>query len=330
MYRGLKHQLTRRRTGAAVSAALLLSAGVLAGAVTAGPSAAAPPSSGTAPINLVLSPPTTNNTTDLGAPDGAAPAVLAAKGVTPILTTLTVSDLSELNKGTVVLLQAVHVAANGTETAAAGTFSPSSFTVPTRGTSFDLSVTYSTADTNVVLKAVLKKATGTLPGYSASFDVVSTLAFAQADDTTLGTGFGAGSCTSQSKAPVCGFVVLPKGIASAAAALSSGLCADTGCNGADEIQFLAGLGALYEAPAPPATFVLRCDKARCSGKGVSSYTAKIALSNSGAFSDSPACTSKGVLNAGAHFCTDYVSSHRDNAGDLLLEVLFDRDMRSTM
>ena len=295
--------------------------------MTAGPSGAAPPSSGTVQINLVLSNPTTNNTTDLGAPDGAAPAVLAAKGVTPILTTLTVSDFSDLNKGTVVLLQAVHVAANGTETAAAGTFSPSSFTVPTRGTSFDLSVTYSTADTDVVLKAVLKKATGTLPGYSASFDVVDTLAFAQADDTTLGTGFGAGSL----HVPVQGPGVRLRRAAQGHRLRRRGPVQRPLCrhrvqrSRRDPVPCRPGRASTTQ-PAPPATFILRCDKARCSGKGVSSYTAKIALSNSGAFSDSPACTSKGVLNAGAHFCTDYVSSHRDNAGDLLLEVLFDRDM----
>ena len=74
-------------------------------------------------------------------------------------------------------------------------------------------------------------------------------------------------------------VVLPKGIASSAAALSSGICADAGCNGAEEVQFLAGLSGLYEKPAPPATLILRCDKTKCAGKGVASYTAKISLSS---------------------------------------------------
>ena len=54
---------------------------------------------------------------------------------------------------------------------------------------------------------------------------------------------------------------------------------------------------------------------------------------------SPACKTKGQLNPASdypvgdqrvHFCTDYVASHRDNAGDLLLEILFDKDLRSTM
>ena len=130
MHRRLTRLFGRARTRAAVPAALLLVAGVVAGTVAAGPSGAAPPAAGVQ-TTLVLTPLTTGNTDALGAPPGAAPAVLAQKGVTPILTTLKVSDGSELSKGTVVLLQAVH-GGPGSETSAAGTFSPSSFTVPTR------------------------------------------------------------------------------------------------------------------------------------------------------------------------------------------------------
>jgi hypothetical protein len=312
-------------------------AGLFAGAVAASPSGAAPPSGGVQTTFLELSDPTTNNTADLGAPPGAAPDVLAQKNLTPILTTLTVSDGSELSKGTVVLLQAVHLSADGQTVTgnADGTFSPSSFTVPTKGTSFDISVTYSRADTNLGIRAVLKKTTNTSPGAGHTlvpFDVVDTLKFAYQDDPTLATGFGAGDCTSASTARVCGFVVLSKGFASTQAAVS---------NGSDQVQFLAGLGSIYVAPATPATLVLRCDKAYCKGKGVSSYTAKISLLASGEFIESPACITKGVLNTYPelspgvedprnHFCTDYVASHRDNAGDLLLEVLFDRDMRGAM
>ena len=319
----------RARSRAAVPAVLLLVAGVFAGAVAASPSGAAPPGGGVQ-TTLVQSPPTTTNTADLaGAPADAIPGVLAQKQVTPILTTLTVSDGSELTKGTVVNLTAVKLTASG-EVAASGTFTPASFTVPTRGASFPISVTYSAADTNVVIKAALKKATSSSPGpgYSDPFDVVDTLKFAPKGDPTLGTGFGAAECTSSTPAKVCGVVLLPKGIASAAAALSSGVCADSGCTGAEEVQFIAGLDGLYSKTAP-ATLLLRCDKSKCGGKGVANYTAKIALSSIGGLTDSPACPSKGVLGDG-HFCTDYVSSHRDNAGDLILEVLFDIDMRGTM
>ena len=92
MHRAFTRPIRRARTRAAVPAALLLVAGLFAGAVAASPSGAAPPSGGVQ-TSLVLSAPTTTNTADLaGAPTGAIPAVLAQQKVTPILTTLTVSD----------------------------------------------------------------------------------------------------------------------------------------------------------------------------------------------------------------------------------------------
>jgi hypothetical protein len=331
MHRAFTRPIARTRSRAAVPAVLLLVAGVFAGTVAASPSGAAPPSGGVQ-TTLVLSTPTTTNTADLaGAPTNAIPGVLAQKKVTPILTTLTVSDGSELSKGTVVNLTAVKVSATGAVTAAAGTFTPASFTVPARGTTFAISVIYSAADTDVVIKAALKKSTNTSPGpgLSTAFDVVDTLQFASQGDPKLRTGFGSDECTASSKVQVCGVVLLPNGINSAAAALSSGICADAGCTGAEEVQFIAGLEGLYTKTAP-AKLLLRCDKSKCAGKGVSSYTAKIALTSSGALANSPACPSKGVLGTDQHFCTDYVSSNRDNAGDLILDVLFDIDMRGTM
>ena len=93
-----------------------------------------------------------------------------------------------------MILEAVKVdTARAMVTAAGGTFTPSTFTVPTKGASFPISVTYSRADTDVVIKASLKKSTSTTgPGYSLPFDVVDTLKFANQDDPTLATGFGAG------------------------------------------------------------------------------------------------------------------------------------------
>lgn len=332
------------RVRTAATAALLLVAGLFAATVAATPSDAAPPSGGST-ATLVLSNPATDNIADLsGAPGEAIPAVLAAKNVTQIKTNLSVSDGSELTKGTVVTLVAVKVDAQGNESPAGGSFSPATLTVPERGTSFPIAVTYDRADTGVSIKAALKKPTKTSPGpgrTATSFDVVNTLDFAfravPEDDAELRTGFGAAACTSASTAKVCGIVVLPQGITSTAAALSSGICADTNCTGAEEVQFIAGLSGLYAAPARPATLILRCDKATCKGKGVSSYTARISLLSSGGLINSPACTTKGVLNTYPdpadprnHFCTDYVASHRDNAGDLLMEVLFDKDMRGTM
>jgi hypothetical protein len=132
---------------------------------------------------------------------------------------------------------------------------------------------------------------------------------------------------------VCGVVYLPHGIGSAAAARSTRVCSDIGCSGGREVQFIAGLsdvnGDLYSRTSP-ATLALQCDKSRCKGKGVSSYTAFASLSATGPLTAVPACVAKGVIQDAVDFCTDYVSSHRDNAGDLILDVLFYKDMRGTM
>ena len=330
-----------RRTGqtrsrAAVPAVLLLVAGLFAGAVAASPSGAAPPSGGVQ-TTLKLTDPTTTNIADLaGAPTDAIPAVLAEKNVTKIQSTLTVSDGSELTKGTVITLTAVK--ADGV-TKAGGFFSPSQVTVDSKTTEVLLEVTYSEAAADIRIKAALKKTNSVSPGpgvTDTAFDVVDSLLLRAPTSAELVNGFGADDCTSTSTAKVCGFVILPNGITSTKAALSSGVCAvDDEC-AAEEVQFIAGLDEAVNR-ANPSTLVLRCDKAYCKGKGVSSYTAKISLEASGEFIDSPPCATKGELNTYSdlsdprnHFCTDYVSSNRDNAGDLLLRVLFDKDMRGTM
>ena len=84
----------------------------------------------------------------------------------------------------------------------------------------------------------------------------------------------------------------------------------------------------------PATLTLRCDKAKCKGKGVSSYTARISLLATGdrwralRRARSRVRSREPSTRMPVEFCTDYVSSKRDNAGDLLLRVLFFRDLRA--
>jgi hypothetical protein len=313
------------RARAAATAALLLVAGLFASSVGAAPSGAA-----TQP-QLIVSV-STDNSALAGAPGAALPAVLAAQDTPTIKVTISLSDGTDLSKGTVINLTALHSATTGP----LGAFSPGSVTVPTKGSSATFSVAYTEAEDGITLRAAPKKTTSTspLPGDSLSFDVLDTLKFTPKGDPSLTTGLGADTCTSQTKVSVCGVVILPKGIGSPAAALSTGACTDLLCTGGKEVQFIAGLtddaGANLYSRTNPATLVLQCDKTKCAGHGVSFYTAKLSLSATGPLTVAAACTSKGVIQSTEQFCVDYVASHKDNAGDVLLHVLFFTDMRGTI
>ena len=325
MSRQLGHTSARGRTRAAAAAALLLVAGLFASSLGAAPSGAA-----TQPSLLVSV--STDNSALEGAPATAVPAVLAAKGTTNIQVTVTVSDGTDLTKGTLINLPPVRA----DSAAPLGSFSPNPFKVPDKGSTFTFSVTYSAAEDGIALQAALKKSTSTspLPGQSLFFDVLDSLKFTPKGDPSLGTGLGADTCNTKSTVSVCGVVVLPNGIGSPAAALASGVCSDVLCTGGKEVQFIAGLtddaGADLYSRTNPATLILQCDKTKCHGTGVPNFSAKVSLDAAGPLSVSPACTTKGVIQAGADFCTDYQNSRRNNAGDLLLAVLFFKDFRGTI
>jgi hypothetical protein len=335
MSRHFAHTAGRRRIRAAATATLLLVAGLFASSVGAAPSGAA-----TQP-QLVMSVSTANTglTGTLGAPGDALPTVLTAKNTATIKIVISVSDNTDLTKGTVINLTALHSATAGP----LGKFDPGSVTVTTKGPSATFFVSYTEAEDGVTLRAALKKTTSTspLPVDSAPFDVLDTLKLTPKTDPSLTTGLGAEDCNSRTNVSVCGVVVLPDGIGSEQAALSTGVCTGGLCTGGKEVQFIAGLKKLgpdgqtlvnIYSRTHPATLILQCDKSKCGGKGVSSYTAKVALTKDGALSPSPPCATKGVIQdePGVEFCTDYVSSHRDNAGDVLLHVLFFTDMRGTI
>jgi hypothetical protein len=334
MSRQFASLIGRGRVRAAATAGLLLVVGLLASSLGAGPSGAA-----TQPT-LEVSVSTDNSALQgaLGAPTTAIPTVLAAKNQTSIRVTIRVIDGSDLNKGTVVTLTPVGTAAN-TPT---GIFKLATFTWPSKGSTASFTVTYTAADDNIALLAALKK-TPSVWGQSASFDVVESLILTKQGDIPT-TGLGTETCNTKTNTSVCGVVVLPEGIGSDNAAMSSGGCSDTLCTpGGKEVQFIAGLKRLVNPDDPdtleniysktnPATLLLQCDKSQCAGKGVSSYTAKVSLSATADLKVSPACTSKGVIqnDPTVDFCTDYVSSKRNNAGDLILVVLFFTDMRATI
>ncbi len=323
----------RGRVRAAATAGILLVVGLLASSLGAGPSGAA-----TQPT-LEVSVSTDNSALQgaLGAPTTAIPTVLAAKNETFIDVTIRVIDGSVLNKGTVITLTPV-----GTkENAPTGTFTSGTFTWPSRGSTASFKVTYSAGDDNIALLAALKK-TPTVWGQSSSFDVLDSLTLTK-QDAIPATGLGTETCNTRTNTSVCGVVLLPQGIGSLNAAMSSGGCTDDLCTpGAKEVQFIAGLQRPVTQPdgsvvleniysrTNPATLLLQCDKSQCAGKGVSSYTAKVSLSAAGPLEVSDPCTAKGVIQSTEEFCTDYVSSKRNNAGDLILVVLFFRDLKGAM
>jgi hypothetical protein len=70
----------------------------------------------------------------------------------------------------------------------------------------------------------------------------------------------------------------------------------------------------------PIEVVAKCDKALCKGGGINSYNVYVELTPGSGAQLSPPCTSKGVVSDGQDFCTDYVQSRRDGAGDLYLYV----------
>jgi hypothetical protein len=77
----------------------------------------------------------------------------------------------------------------------------------------------------------------------------------------------------------------------------------------------------------PVVFVAKCDKSLCAGKGIKTYTLKVQTDLGTAPIVSPPCAAKGVVDSGKDFCTDYVQSTRDGAGDVLLYVLFAADAK---
>jgi hypothetical protein len=186
-----------------------------------------------------------------------------------------------------------------------------------------------------VTVSVAKKNSDVTPGTTNAFDVLKTVSKFASDDPRLATGLGIGNanCTQATTEPECGTLLLSHGFSSTAAALSLGKCTpDLGCTrGSQVVQFIADLGGAY-TPQDPALLVIRCSKELCSGKGINRYTIKVSFAASGPLNLTAApCVSKGVAldAAGNTFCTDYVRSHRDNAGDALLYFLFTGDMRGS-
>ena len=217
-----------------------------------------------------------------------------------------------------------------------GKLNPQSVLMPAGVNSATFSVKYSAPDNGVqitVAKAYPQPFVA--PGTTAPFDVLKALTTFNGDDPRLQTGLGIGNlgCGQNTTEPACGRLILKNGTASQLGALSLGPCtADLGCTpGSQIVQAIADLGELYDADHP-AQLIYRCDKLLCFGKGVNYYSLKVSFDVSGPLDlVAQPCVTKGVARDayGNDFCLDYRSSHRDNAGDLLLVLLFTHDMRAS-
>jgi hypothetical protein len=188
-----------------------------------------------------------------------------------------------------------------------------------------------TAANNVSLKV---SARGTTAGLTR-VDVVDKFVMGASSAALIGIGAGGGEgvpCnpTSTVGDQTCGDLYMPAGASVSGQLLTQGLCdADCKYSTGSVLQWLADLNPApgFDFHANPITFVAKCDKTLCSKKGVSSYSVKVQTDVSVAPIQSPACAAKGVVDAGKDFCTDYVQSKRDGAGDVLLTVLFAADAK---
>ena len=278
-------------------------------------------------INVVAS-------TANGGLGGAVPNVLVQAGDPSITLTVTLSpDGATFNKDTpLTLTPSIDPSVGGQPQ---GTFSPSTITFPGGVSSATFNnVSYSAVDNGVILTASAPKNTKVASGSTQPFDVLKTvLPLSQGKIPPGGVGVGDASCGDGTNEPECGIVVLPNDIQSPNGALTLGKCtSNLGCtSGSQIVQFVADLGTRYSATSP-AELIFRCSKQLCrnTNNGIKSFTLKVSQSATGPLDQvSQPCLTKGVVNDGATFCTDYNQSHRDNAGDLILVLLFTKDMRGS-
>jgi hypothetical protein len=178
------------------------------------------------------------------------------------------------------------------------------------------------------------RGTASLTGESVTFDVVRAPVSVTYDQlptsNVLVSAAGKGvECSPTPDEPTCADLVLPNGLASNVFFATGACDAAAGCpTGGDLLLVLAEFGAGH-SNANPATVVVKCDKSRCGGGGVPGYQLRVSLEGDGPLDEgaAPACSSKGVIQAGEEYCVDYVQSKRENAGDLNLFLLLARDAR---
>ena len=301
---------------------------ILSALATAFALTAANTASGTVIAVTGISASAATDNTGLG---GAVPTVLVAAGG-PFTLTVTLQPAGATFTKATSLAVSASLASGGKPQ---GSFSPSTISFPAGVNSAKFTESYSAVDNGVMATVGLakSKATTVTPGSTAAFDVLKTILTFAGNSPSLPTGLAVGdaSCSVVTTESECGTIFLSHGASSSEGALTLGACTpDLGCTaGSQVVQFLATLSGY--STTDPALLIIRCAKTQCPGKGVKSYTVKASFTATGPLSPVQPCVTKGVaLDAsGADYCVDYVQSHRDNAGGLLLYVLFVTDFRGS-
>lgn len=265
-----------------------------------------------------------------GAPTAAVPDVLAGPG-TPFV--LTVSLWADGVPAAFPSDQVMTFSAPGP-----GVLSLSSATIMAGSSTASVTTSYSRGAAALVVSAVIGKNKSALNASTQTFRVEDVLQLLDGQSQSLKDGTagadGNGCTVVDSQHPVCGVVTLPAG-ATGTVGLSLGACpVGQPCSGGALVtQLIANLngssGALYSRTAP-ASMTILCDKSVCGKSGVTKFTALWSQSATGDLQPAPACPSKGTVGPDQTYCTDYVSSTRDGAGDLHLVVLFLEDVRGTI
>jgi hypothetical protein len=200
------------------------------------------------------------------------------------------------------------------------------------------------AANGVILKVDVQPSKNTVQPGTLTVDVLKTSLSAPqpqlGSSTLVGIGGGGGigvPCSPTPADQVCGDLIIPSTRTAVSNLLLSQGCVT--CTTGDASSFLQAIFGLAPAPGStpaeqllyaeqnPITFIAKCDKTLCDGKGIKSYSVKIALTAGASPTVSQPCSTKGVVDPGALFCTDYRQSTRDNAGDVLLYVLLTDDLK---
>lgn len=143
--------------------------------------------------------------------------------------------------------------------------------------------------------------------------------------TGIGGGGGPGvPCVATPADQTCGDLRLPEtGGVLSDQFLSQGLCpVGIPCRrtGPYSMQAIVAIDSATYNRANPIEFVAKCDKTLCPGKGVKDYGVYVQVFANTPPVLSPPCAAKGVVGSDQDFCTDYIQSKRDGAGDVHLYV----------